>query len=149
MVFNAQIREARFDARTGKLVMKIVGLFGTKRDEFWLYEIQDVVIEELRDSQGGEDIRLFVNLRSGERLPLLESHMTGICTDLKHEAQKNILNFLEETFSSAYFFPKDLEMQSEGEAKANKSSPMVKRQLQFSDTEVSAEDIVTSELSDA
>ncbi|KAL6057502.1 hypothetical protein QOT17_011654 [Balamuthia mandrillaris] len=117
-VWRARLKRFIFDATTGKFYEKSIGLNGIHVVEHWLHEIQDVTIDELHDSQGGDAYDLYITLRSGKKVVLLQNHLSGLAEETKFHAREDILKFLKQVSVIA---PRMLEVKGREKRPRNRS----------------------------
>lgn len=85
-----------FDLQAGKFFWARRTLFGLKRKEFWLSEIDAIQVIELSDGQGGGDPNLYLKMTDGSRIKIFSGQLLTWRDRSRVITQKKIRDFLND-----------------------------------------------------
>lgn len=84
-----------FDKETSRFTWQRRTMLGVKRKEFWLSDIQSVIVVELSDGQGGNDSNLYLKMTDGSTVKIFSGQLITLKDKSRAKAKKMISDFLE------------------------------------------------------
>lgn len=84
-----------FDPASNRFILKSWRILGVETKFIMFHEIKEVVLEESLDAQGGEEIDLYLQLRGGQKIQLLSTHLCGLEAKSKRQAFKVISFYIK------------------------------------------------------